>query len=178
MNASIDVEFERAVRALAERMPVSEEGSRKPILFHDIRVGVFLYGKGYSRNIVLAGLLHDALEWSDMSEEALRDGFGEDVLRIVQANSKDRTIEDSRERIDDMVRRCAEVGEDALIVKTADTIDSFEHYTKTGNTGEIERHCMPIAEAILRLKPHNYQDAIYEDLHPWSVGERTKSKQA
>lgn len=168
MNMLMDIEFENGVRMLVGHMPASEEGSRKPILFHDIRVGTSLYRRGYGRDIVIAGLLHDALEWSDISDEMLRNGFGEDVLRIVLANSKDRSIEDSAERIDDMVRRCVEAGEGALIVKAADTIDSFEHYTKTGNARELERHCKPIAEVVLRRKPEDFHDAIFEELRSWS----------
>lgn len=167
MNTSLDIEFEKAVRMLAEHIPISKEGSRKPILFHDIRVGVSLYRRGYPRDVVLAGILHDAIEWSDISEEMIRKEFGEDVLQVVLANSKSRSIEDPDERIDDMIRRCVETGADALIIKAADTIDSFEHYTKTGNEQELEHHCKPTAEAILRYKPDNFRDPIFDELRKW-----------
>lgn len=163
----MDIEFEKAVRILIEYMPESEVGSRKPILFHGIRVGVSLYRRGYPREVVLSGLLHDALEWSDMSEEALKDEFGENILSIVLANTKDRSIDDSTERIDDMIKRCVTVGESALIVKAADTIDSFEHYTRTGNTRELEGHCQKIAGSILRQKPDTFRDPIFEELRTW-----------
>ncbi len=55
--------FEKAVHLLAKHRPFSDENSRKPALFHDIRVGVYLYEEKYSQDIVLAGLLHDAIEW-------------------------------------------------------------------------------------------------------------------
>lgn len=164
---SLDIEFEKAVRLLVEHMPPSEEESRKPILVHDIRVAMMLSQRGYARDIVLAGLLHDALEWSDMTEEMIQTHFGETVLSIVQANSKNRTIKDSAERIDDMMRRCAMVGEAALIVKAADTIDSFEHYTKTENKKELEHHCKLNAEAILRQKPESFHDPIFDELRSW-----------
>jgi len=62
MTKSLNLKFEKAVRLLVEYMPPSDTDSRKPILFHDIRVGVYLYENGYSENIVLAGVLHDAIE--------------------------------------------------------------------------------------------------------------------
>lgn len=167
MDTSFDIEFEKAVRILAEYMPASVAGSRKPILFHDIRVGVSLYQRGCSRDVVLAGVLHDIIEWSDMTEDMLREAFGEDILRIVLANSKDRSIEDKEERINDMMKRCVDVGEGALIVKAADTIDSFEHYTKMNNQDEIEHHCKPNGEAILRYKPESFRDPIFDDLSKW-----------
>lgn len=167
MNPSLDIEFEQAVRMLVEHMPPLEKGSRKPILFHDIRVGTALYRKGYPRDIVLAGLLHDAIEWSDITEDMLRETFGKNILQIVLANSKNRSIENSGERIDDMMRRCVAVGKSALIVKVADTIDSFEHYAKTGNQEEIEHHCKPNAESILKYLPADFHDPIFDELREW-----------
>ena len=66
---SLSLKFESAVRLLVEHFPISDQNSRKPVLFHDIRVGVYLYNNGYSEDVVLAGLLHDALEWSSASKQ-------------------------------------------------------------------------------------------------------------
>lgn len=159
----MDIEFEKAVRFLAEHLPVSQEGSRKPILFHDIRVGVYLYERDYSQDIVLAGVLHDALEWSETMPEMLAENFGENILGIVRACSKDRSIQDSKERIEDMIRRCVESGQEALIVKAADTLDSFKHYTKTGNEKELD-YVQKNIEAIFKYKPENYDDKIFDEL--------------
>lgn len=162
MKKSLDIEFEKAIRMLAEHMPVSEIGSRKPVLFHDIRVGVYLYEKNYFRDIVLAGVLHDALEFSDITEEMIAKEFGENVLKIVKACTKDRTIENSDERIEELVKRCAEVGKDALIVKAADTLDSFKYYTKENNAGELD-YCRKNAEAIFKYKK-DFEDKVLEEL--------------
>lgn len=159
----MDIEFEKAVRLLAEHMPVSQEGSRKPVLFHDIRVGVYLYERDYAREIVLAGVLHDALEWSETMPEVLAENFGENILKIVQACTKDRSIQDPQERIEDMIRRCVESGQEALIVKAADTLDSFKHYTKTGNESELD-YCRQNAEAIFKYKPEDYNDRVFDEL--------------
>jgi hypothetical protein len=48
MTKLVNVEFEKAVRLLVKHFPVSEESSRKPVLFHDIRVGMYLYEHNYS----------------------------------------------------------------------------------------------------------------------------------
>jgi (p)ppGpp synthase/HD superfamily hydrolase len=162
MQKSIDIKSEKAVRMLAEHMPVSEIGSRKPVLFHDIRVGVYLYEKNYSRDIILAGLLHDALEFSSITEEMIKNEFGENILKIVKACTKDRSIENSDERIDELVKRCAENGQDALIVKAADTLDSFKYYTKENNTGELE-YCRKNAQAIFKYKKLALSEVERED---------------
>ena len=110
MEKEIDIEFEKAVRMLVESLPVSEKDSRKPILFHGIRVGVYLYENDYSRDVVLAGVLHDVLEFGKIEEEIIIEEFGENVLRLIKASSKDRTIKDSNERIEELIKRCAKGG--------------------------------------------------------------------
>lgn len=164
---SLDIEFEKAVRMLVAHFPPSEEGIRKPVLFHDIRVGTYLYQKNYPRDIILAGVLHDAIEWSDITEEMIRENFGENILQIVLANSKDRSIQDPTERIDDMIKRCVAIGEAALIVKATDTIDSFRYYTKVANQDELANHCFPNALAILKHQPASFQDPIFTELQEW-----------
>lgn len=162
----LNIDFERAVRMLAEGMPVSGEKSRKPKLPHSLRVGVYLYENGYARDIVIAGLLHDALECRALSEDAIRDGFGEEVLRLVKASTKDMSIEDGKERIIELIKRAVSEGEDALIVKAADILDSFKYYTATGDQGEL-RYCMRNADAITASKPATFQDKIFPILEEW-----------
>jgi len=36
--------------------------NEKPVIFHSIKVGLYLYTESYSTNMVIAGLLHDLLE--------------------------------------------------------------------------------------------------------------------
>jgi len=167
MKKALDIEFEKAVRLLVEYMPAAKEDSRKSPLAHDIRVGAYLYEKNYARDIVLAGILHDAIEWSEFSENRLKAEFGDNVWKIVLACSKNRTIENSEERIADLIQRCVAVGEEALIVKTVDTIDSFKHYTKTDNQNQLVKHCQKTAEAIFKYKPSDFKDPIFEELRGW-----------
>ena len=63
MIQTLNIEIEKAIRLIFERSPVANDNTRKPVLFHDIRVGTYLYENNYSRDIVLAGFLHDALEF-------------------------------------------------------------------------------------------------------------------
>lgn len=166
MLKSLNIWFEKAVRLLVDNLPVSDENSRKPILFHDIRVGVYLYENGYAEDIVLAGLLHDAIEWSSLSEQALKEQFGDNVIKLILANTKDDSIEDKEEKIKELIGRCIQNGQEALIVKTADIIDSFKWYSSQDNKDELE-YCMRNADAILSLKPDKFDDKIFEELKKW-----------
>ena len=166
MSKSLNIKFEKAVRLLVEHFPVSDEKSRKSVLFHDIRVGVYLYENGYSEKVVLAGILHDAIEWSSATEQLLRDEFGNNVVKIVLANTKDDTIVEKKERTKELIKRCVQDGQDALIVKAADIIDSFKWYASQDNKEELG-YCMRNTNAIFKYKPKNFNDKIFDELKSW-----------
>lgn len=166
MNRSLGPTFERAVHMLAERRPLADENTSKPALFHDIRVGMYLYDRNYSHDIVLAGLLHDAIEWYGISEQKLRKEFGGTIADIVVACTKDDTIKDPNEKIEKIIQQCVDAGKDACIVKTADIIDSYRWYTATQNERELT-YCARNADAIFRLVPDTVEDPIFDDLRKW-----------
>ena len=161
-TTQINIDFEKGVRLLSRVMPQAET-MRKPTLFHSIRVGVYLYQNGYDRDVILAGLLHDALEFTDIPESTLRAEFGDAVTNMVLACSKDESIEDAQERTDQLIGRCVAAGEPALIVKTADILDSFTYYTVTNNQEQLV-YCKRNKEAIVRLKPVTFTDKIFTSL--------------
>lgn len=166
MDKTLGQTFEKAVHMLVSRRPIAEEGDRKPALFHDIRVGVYLYENRYSSDIVLAGLLHDVIEWYGISEQMLREEFGDVITDIVVACTKDDTIKDSQEKIEKIIKQCVITGKDALIVKAADILDSYKWYTKTQNEKEL-LYCTRNAETIFRLKPDTMRDKIFDELKKW-----------
>lgn len=163
---NLEIDFEKAVRMLVEHMPLSDETSRKPALFHALRVGVSLYERNYPHDIVLGGLLHDALEWSGLTEEMLKEEFGDRITTLVRACTKDDSIKDPKQKIDELIGRCAHEGRDALIVKAADILDSFAYYTRTNNTKEL-LYCVRNAEAIFRFKQEEMIDPIFDELKKW-----------
>jgi (p)ppGpp synthase/HD superfamily hydrolase len=163
MTKNLDIQFEKAVRLLVEYLPVSDKKSRKPILFHDIRVGIYLYNQGYSENIVLAGVLHDLIEWSDIDEKIIIDKFGEKVFKLIVASTKDVSIEKNI-RNEELIKRCVDNGQDALIVKTADIIDSYKWYESQKNEDQLINHCVKNSKLIFKYKPENFKDKIFIEL--------------
>lgn len=161
-NAELAAQIEKAVKFLCDHMPVGEE-RKKPLLMHALRVGMYLYDRDYSEDIVLGGFLHDVLEWTGGSEDQLREIFGQRVCDIVKANTKDRDIEDPAERRREYIARCFAVGEDAVIVKAADTLDSYRFYQAIDDAQEVER-CVDIAHVILENLPTDFRDPIFESL--------------
>ncbi len=161
-NVELERDFEIAVAFLCQVMPVGEE-RKKPLLMHALRVGMYLFSHGYSRDIVIGGLLHDGLEWSDASEETIRKQFGDRVMEIVEANTKDRTMTDPVARRREYIDHCVQTGEDALIVKIADTLDSYRFYQAIGNSEELARS-IDIAKIILEKRPPHFHDKIFKEL--------------
>lgn len=159
----LDIEFEKAVRMLVAHMPLSDETSRKPALFHALRVGVYLYERNYPHDIVLGGLLHDALEWSGITEEILKEEFGDRIAECVRACTKNDSVKDPKEKIDELIGRSAHYGRDALIIKAADIIDSTNYYFRVGNAKELN-YCRMNTEAIFRFQPEIISDPVFDEL--------------
>jgi guanosine-3',5'-bis(diphosphate) 3'-pyrophosphohydrolase len=166
MKKPLEAEFKKALRMLEQHLPPADDNAKKPVLSHAIRVGKYLKQGDYSQDVILAGLLHDALEFSSLTEEIIQSEFGENVLKIVKACTKDRSIKDPEGRIDELTARAAEAGKESLIVRAADTIDSFRHYTKTNNQKELE-YCRQNAQAIVKHLPDSMKDPIFEKLSRW-----------
>ena len=154
-NQQLQIKFERGVKLLADHLVIGEE-RQKPQLMHSLRVGMYLFQNDYPEDVVLGGLLHDLLEWTDCPEETVKDEFGEKVLTIVKANAKNLNIADVVERRKDYVDRCATVGDGALIVKAADALDSYHYYVAIDRQKEIDRS-IAIAKLILETSLENHQ---------------------
>ena len=166
MLKNLNINFEKAVRLLVDHLPISDKTSRKPILFHDIRVGVYLYENEYSEDIILAGLLHDVIEWSSATEQMIKNEFGNNIVKLILANTKDDTIEDQEDKTKELIQRCVKSGQDALVIKAVDIIDSFKWYSKQNNKDEIQ-YCLRNAKAIFQYKPDSFDDKIFNELKNW-----------
>ncbi len=165
MSLSLNIEFEKAIRLLSKYMPVADETTRKPVLFHGLRVGIYLYEHSYSKEVILAGVLHDILEDTEVTEEELRVEFGDTVTKLVKASTKDDSVAKA-EKTEELIKRCVSNGQDALVIKAADILDSFKWYDSQNNKGEIE-YCMKNANAILKYKPDSFNDPIFVELETW-----------
>jgi myo-inositol-1(or 4)-monophosphatase len=67
------------------------KGTDIPYFFHCAEVAVILYQNQCSEKVLIAGLLHDTLEDTDTTPEEIRNLFGEDILKIVAAESEDKS---------------------------------------------------------------------------------------
>jgi len=161
-NASLESKFRAALGLVCEHVPERPD-KPKSLLMHVLRVGMQLYERNYSENVVIGALLHDILEWTAVSEKVIEETFGSDILEIVKVNTKDRSIKDPAERREEYIDRCIQVGKEALIVKAADVLDSYRLYQAIGHDEEKERS-ISIAQTILERMPSDFEDPIFDML--------------
>ncbi len=88
---ALEKDMDAAIAALAGAIQTSGR-NEKPVIMHSIRVGIELFDRGYPREVVLAGILHDVLEDSGFSEASLRREFGDEVAELVRTSGAARCL--------------------------------------------------------------------------------------
>ncbi len=161
----MEKEFEKEIAFLKSIFPQQSERKKNP-LDHSLRVGDVLFKTGCSREIVTAGLFHDAIEWTDIGPDTIENLYGRHVLEIILANTKDRSIEDPVERRKDYVLRCAQVGTGALLVKAADALDSYRFYRQAQDKNELDRAKQILLLTLRSLDniQHPLKDIVQKEL--------------
>ena len=64
------------------------KGSNVPYIVHPFEVALILQENGMEEKIIVAGLLHDTLEDTELTAEQLKEEFGEDILQLVLGASE------------------------------------------------------------------------------------------
>ena len=77
---------------------------------------------------VVAGFLHDVLEDSNAAAVVLEREVGQRVVKLVKCNSYDPSISKSEQAYEELFRRAAACGRDALVIKAADLLDNSAYY--------------------------------------------------
>lgn len=131
----LEKEFDQAVVFLATKASESETLPVASIL-HSIRVGLYLQQHGASGEVVLAGLLHDAVEDTNATVEDVKALFGGRVAELVSAMTLNEEL-DSQVGSRDSVDRCSRLGREALLIKAADLVDNLRFYLSEANSERL-----------------------------------------
>jgi len=94
----------------------------RPFAEHPIAVAEMMVKHHLGDEVVAAALLHDVVEKSDTSLEAVRERFGEIVAELVEAMTEDESIESYEERKKEHRWRVASAGPAALAIFAADKL--------------------------------------------------------
>ena len=93
---------------------------KRPFINHPLRVMGYLVSVGYSEDLLCAALLHDVVEDTDVTLEAVKEAFGDRVAYLV-----DRvTMDPDRPRGEQLASYYERIAEDpdAILLKVADRL--------------------------------------------------------
>jgi (p)ppGpp synthase/HD superfamily hydrolase len=109
-----------------------------PFIDHLLAVAELLAEQDCSDEVLAAALLHDVLEYTEVSRSELAERFGEGVAELVAALTEDLDIEAYDERKKEYRERVAAAGADARAVfaadRTANVIVTREAYAEVGES--------------------------------------------
>ena len=120
---------------------------------HPIAAARLLAADGQSPPIVVAGILHDVLEDTEVTAEELEAVFGGEIAGLVRAVTQDPSIKKYRRRKSTLRTQILDAGPDAAAISLADkaaklmSLDTrpaerkLDHYRTT--LGEIEQRWGP-----------------------------------
>lgn len=113
--------IEKAICYLVEKYQESGKNP-KPVILHSLRVGMYLLELGYEANVIIAGILHDLIEDSDVSIEDIKNYFSLEIAEWVSAVSFKPQIDDPVKQYQEMFKRTILEGEIPIIIKAIDLL--------------------------------------------------------
>jgi GTP pyrophosphokinase len=160
-------QYDKAVIFLSEAVSRAPELPVATIM-HSVRVGLYLQRRGCSKEVVLAGLLHDVVEDTHVTVGQIEKSFGREVAALVEAMTFDEDIpSDKRSR--DSIDRCNLLGRDALLIKAADLVDNLRFYLPYANPNKLGQ----LSESLRYFLDASVDELGQED--PWHQLERQRS---
>lgn len=113
------------------------KGKEVSYIMHPLSVGLLLASSGAKEEVVIAGILHDTIEDTEVSYEDIEKEFGKKIADIVNdVTEQDKSLpwaERKRQALDHVTTMLPE----SVLVKTADVLhnmsDQLEDYKKEGD---------------------------------------------
>jgi (p)ppGpp synthase/HD superfamily hydrolase len=127
--------IEYAARAHREHY---RKGTNIPFIIHPISVAKILIEYDCSDEVVIAGILHDTVEDTAVTLEAIRRSFGEKVASLVKAASEPDKSDTWENRKRHTIEYLKTAPMDALLLSCADKLDNIrsikEDYERFGES--------------------------------------------
>lgn len=179
---------------LAEKLHKGQRRkSGEPYITHPVAVAKLLFDMGADRDIVCAALLHDVLEdgvKAPAIEDRIHREFGDQVLYLVQALSKDSTIHDKVARQDVYLKQIEDAFDVDIFVffiKVADllhnmsTIVALDPERKKQWVEELKLQYLPLLSEYFHRIPlhyremyHKMMDTIQAIIDSYDAGEKNR----
>jgi len=100
------------------------KGSRVPYIHHPMEVALIVAQMTNDDEVIAAAYLHDVLEDTPVSEQELRDQFGDRVLRLVVAETENKTYS-WKERKETTIRHLQAASYEVKLLTLADKLSNM-----------------------------------------------------
>ncbi len=113
------------------------KGKEVSYIMHPLSVGLLLASSGAEQDVVIAGILHDTIEDTEVTYGEITDKFGTRVADMVNdVTEQDKSLP-WKDRKKLALKHIKDMREDSVLVKTADVLhnmsDQLEDYKKEGD---------------------------------------------
>lgn len=100
------------------------KGTQTPYISHPYAVGLILMNEGCSEEVVIAGILHDTVEDTDLTLECIKKSFGQSIAEIVDGCSENKSLR-WRERKTDRIEALKTASTEVCLVTCADKLHNL-----------------------------------------------------
>lgn len=163
MSSELTYDLEDALVFASNRLMKGRRS--KPVVMHSLRVMFRLWEYGYTEHsLLVAAILHDTIEDSDITLKEIREGFGEDVGWIVDSVTFNPEIPYGKDRHLEMFKRVVEGGRLSTLLKCADTLDNSAYYHLCNNYKKEIYLSEKLRDFLEISKPLIGRDQVWRDL--------------
>ena len=135
---------------------------------HSLAVARLLQEDGQPDTVVLAGLLHDVLEDTNVTPAELRQRFGPEVTRLVEAMTQDPAIAEYGRRKEVLRQQILAAGSQAATIALADKTAKLQSEAERPNERRLAHYRATLAGIEQRFGPSPLSESLREQLARFS----------
>jgi len=99
--------------------------SNEPYIVHPLAVGIILSHVTSNEAIIVAGILHDIIEDTLYTSDALFNDFTKHIAQLVLTVTEEKDILDKKTRKELLIKKIVNAGENAILIKSADVLHNI-----------------------------------------------------
>jgi (p)ppGpp synthase/HD superfamily hydrolase len=145
----------------AERMHAGQrQGDGTPYMLHPLEVAALLYHAGAPDHLVAAGVMHDLIEKTAVSESELRRRFGRRITALVRVVSDDDQISGYATRKAALRSQVARAGDEALALFAADKLSKLRELRRETSRDRKRREPVGRVRELRARRLRHYQRSL------------------
>lgn len=171
----VEMAYKYALKSHGDQMRKSGE----PYIIHPLSVAIVLAELEMDKETIMAGLLHDVLEDTDVTDQQMKEMFGEEVLLLVDGVTKLTQLKYSHDKVDvqaeNLRKMFLAMAKDirVIIIKLADRLHNMRtlQYQRAEKQVEIAKETIeiysPIAQRLgISMIKTELDDLSLKYMHP------------